>query len=437
MPPRAFAGGIETLRNLKKFLTDNSGGVAIIFGILLPSLLGVSALAIEVGSWYADKNRLQIAADAAAYSALVAYQKDKSLTDAVTIGIAEARASGYSGPDDQIVILIPSPDGTLGANSSRAILQEPSRLFLSQLFLKQSWLDISTVSYATANTAVPNAPCMLALKQKQSRSILIAASVQVNMSCTVATNSNSADAIWGEGSTRLAAECATTPGNYATNGSAKITFSNCPNGTYTRAETSNHLAGTQFWGTSQIPDTNTLADQNVAQGRYGAGMPGGASLHPGKYGKQVEIAGTVTLAPGIYYFTAGFRATNGAKIIGEGVTIYVDQTHVLDIAQDVQWQLSAPKTGPTAGIAIMGNPNLAGRDVRLIGILGNVQGAVYFPNDRLLTEAGPNLATARCTQIVASMIDIRGAGTINNNCSGGTGASANASHVRLAKGPAA
>jgi hypothetical protein len=437
MPSRAFAGGIETLRNLRELRRDTSGGVAIIFGILLPALLGISALAIEVGSWYADKNRLQIAADAAAYSALVAYQKDKSLADATAIGIAEARASGYSGPADQIKILIPSPDGTLGPNSSRAVLTEPSPLFLSQLFLKQGWLDISTVSYATANSAVPKAPCMLALKPNQSRSILIAASVKVTMGCTVATNSDSADAIWGEGSTLLEAECATMPGNYATNGSAKITFSNCPNGIHTRASSEDHLNSSQFWGSSQIPDTSTLADQNVSQGRYGAGMPGGNSLKPGKYGKQVEIAGTVTLAPGIYYFTAGFRATNGAKITGEGVTIYVDQSKVLDIAQNVQWQLSAPTSGPTAGIAIMGNPNLPGRDIRLIGILGNVQGAVYFPKDRLLTEAGPNLATSRCTQIVAAMIDIRGSGTINNNCSGGSGATADGSRVRLAKGPTA
>jgi hypothetical protein len=423
------------LRVFRELLADTSGGVAIIFGILLPSLLGISALAIEVGSWYADKNRLQIAADAAAYSALVAYQKNKSLAEAVTIGVAEARASGYFGSADDITVLIPSPDGEMGTNSSRVMLSEPTPLFLSQLFLKEGWLNISTVSYAKAGDTTPAAPCMLALKPNQARSILIAASVKVDLGCVAATNSNAWDAIWAEGSSALAAECATTPGNYATNGSAKISFSKCANGTYSRTTTSDHLTASPFWGTPKVPDTAIAVDKNISQGRYGPGMPGGATMKPGKYSKQVEIAGTVTLEPGIYYFTEGFRATNGGKIVGEGVTIYVDQSKTIDVAQSVPWQLSAPKSGPTAGIAIMGNPNLPGRDIRLIGIIGNVEGAVYFPNDRLLTESGPNLAVTRCTQIVAAMIDIRGSGTVKNACSTNGGSGPSGASVRLAKGP--
>jgi hypothetical protein len=85
----------------------------------------------------------------------------------------------------------------------------------------------------------------------------------------------------------------------------------------------------------------------------------------------------------------------------------------------------------------MGNPAITGGTVRLIGIIGNVKGSVYFPHQTLQTESGPNLAQARCTQIVASTIDIRGDGRISNDCSGGgsvgTGGS---SKVRLARGPA-
>jgi Flp pilus assembly protein TadG len=425
------------MKSTKPFLRDERGAIAVIFGLLLPALLGFAALAIEVGYWYSEKDKLQIAADSAAYSALVAYSADKDLGKAIAVGVAQAQASGYSGSAQQITIHIPSPDGTLGPDSSRAVLQANTRLFLSALFLDAASIDIGVTAYATMDQVQANAPCMLALKPGQSRSILIAASVQVDMNCVVATNSASNDAIWVEGSAALTANCVRTPGTIGTNGGAKVTLNDCPNGTYPRETSEDSLASTPYWGSPSVPDVPVFADQHINQGRYGAGMPGGNVLKPGKYGKQVEIDGTVTLQPGIYYFSAGFRAAPGSKIIGAGVTIYVDQSKVLDIAQNVAWDLTAPTSGPTAGMVIMGNPaNTGNSQVRLIGIIGNVQGGVYFPNQQLLTENGPNIATPRCTQIVASSIDIRGSGTIRNDCSAGSATGSKPGNVRLAKGPA-
>lgn len=114
-----------------------NGSVAVIFGILLPALLGIAALGIEIGHWYSERDRLQIAADTAAYSALMAYSIDKNLDNAVAVGSAQARASGFTGTIDQIEIAIPSPDGSLGPNSSRAVLRANTRLYLSSLFLMQ------------------------------------------------------------------------------------------------------------------------------------------------------------------------------------------------------------------------------------------------------------------------------------------------------------
>lgn len=424
------------MKKAAEFLRHDGGAIAVIFGLLLPGLLGFAALAIEVGHWYTERDKLQIAADTAAYSALVSYSIDKDLEEATAIGVAQARASGFTGSVDQIRIAIPSPDGTLGPNSSRAILETNPRLYLSAMFLEMASIEIGVVSYATFDAVTEQVPCMLALKPNQSRSIVMAASVQVNMDCVVASNSGNGDAIWAEGSASLTASCIKTPGSTATNGSARISATDCPNGQIDRSSSTDPFAEKPFWGGPGLPDTPTFVDQSVSQGRYGVGRPAGDKLTPGKYGKQVEIDGTVTLAPGVYYFSAGFRATPGSRITGEGVTIFVNQTKVLDIAQNVQWNLTAPTTGPTAGIAIMGNPAITGGTVRLIGVVGNVGGAIYFPNQVLQTESGPNLASARCTQLIASTIDIRGGGTINNDCSAQTGAStASTSSVRLAKGP--
>ncbi len=428
---------VITMNSAMPFLRDERGAVAVIFGLLLPALLGIAALAIEVGYWYSEKDKLQIAADTAAYSALVSYAVDKDLDKALAVGVAQARSSGFSGTDAQINIQIPSPDGTLGPNSSRAVLEVNTRLFLSTLFLNAASMDIGVSSYASMDEVLENGPCMLALKPGQSRSILIAASVKVNMNCVVATNSATNNAIWVEGQASLTATCVRTPGTIGTNGGATVTLKDCTNGTYPRETSEDSFSSTPYWGSPAIPDTGFNVDQAISQGRYGPSMPGGNVLKPGKYGKQVEIAGPVTLLPGIYYFSAGFRATSGGRITGDGVTIYVDQSKVLDIAQNVAWDLKAPTSGPTSGMAIMGNPANTSSSVRLIGILGNVEGAVYFPNQKLETESGPNLASPRCTQIVASTIDIRGSGIINNDCESRTGGnSASIGRVRLARGPA-
>src|SRR5690606_34870490 len=144
------------------------------------------------------------------------------------------------------------------------------------------------------------------------RSIVFAASVQANMNCVVATNSASNDAVWAEGTATLTADCVKTPGTIGTNGGARVMLSDCP--AYERATSEDPFATTPYWGSAAVPDTNVLADQHIAQGRYGVGRTAGGILQPGKYGKTVEIDGTVTLMPGIYYFSAGFRATNGSRI---------------------------------------------------------------------------------------------------------------------------
>ena len=52
---------------------DERGVTAVIVGLSMTTLMGFSALAVEVGLWYADKRLAQNAADVAAYSAAVSY----------------------------------------------------------------------------------------------------------------------------------------------------------------------------------------------------------------------------------------------------------------------------------------------------------------------------------------------------------------------------
>ena len=47
-------------------LSDERGATAVVFALLLVPVLGFAAIAVDVGSLYAERARLQVAADAAA-----------------------------------------------------------------------------------------------------------------------------------------------------------------------------------------------------------------------------------------------------------------------------------------------------------------------------------------------------------------------------------
>lgn len=418
-----------------EFFTDTRGSVAILFAVLLPVMLGFAAAAIETGFWFSERQRMQIAADTAAYSAMMSYAGGASISDAVARGVTEARASGFDGTDDEIVITIVPASGSRSAYA-RATTRDNAPLFLTQLFLDAQVLPVGAESFASLAVTPGASNCLMSLDESASRAILIAASVRVTLQeCVASANAPTNDSIWLEGTAWLTADCITTPGGISWNGGAMVTLNDCTTGTYPKVKQTDPFVGTPFWGDPGVASPANFADAAISQGRYGPGMPGGATLMPGKYGKQVEIAGSVTLMPGVYYFTNGFRATNGGQINGAGVTLFFDQTKTMDVAQSVPWRITAPTSGATRGVALMGDPTkTASGDVRLIGIMGNVEGLVYFPNQRLLTESGPNTAPSLCTTIVARTIDIRGSGTINNDCTNSsTASSGSEGKVRLVK----
>ena len=417
------------------FLADTRGSVATLFAVLLPLMLGFAAAGIETGFWFSERQRLQIASDSAAFSTMMSYAGGASVHDAVARGITEARASGFDGSENRITITITPASGSRAAYA-KAIIRDDAPLFLTQMFIDAKVVPISTESFASLAVTPGAANCLMSLDESASRAILIGASVKVTLQkCVASANANTNDSIWLEGTTWLKSDCISTPGNISWNGGAMVTLNDCTTGTFPKVKQTDPFVGTPFWGDPGVTSPSHFADAAISQGRYGPGMPGGATLMPGNYGKQVEIAGPVTLMPGICYFTEGFRATNGGQINGAGVTLFFDQTKTMDVAQSVPWRITAPTSGPTRGVALMGDPKKTGAgNVRLIGIMGNVEGLVYFPNQRLLTESGPNGSPSLCTTIVAKTIDIRGDGTIANDCTGKTGTGSSGSgKVRLVK----
>ena len=81
--------------------------------------------------------------------------------------------------------------------------------------------------------------------------------------------------------------------------------------------------------------------------------------------------------------------------------------------------LTAPTTGPTAGIAFFGDPvvsgNNQGTETFTGGAVINITGAIYFPQQTVDFSGGVSNPSG-CTQLIAGTINFQGGANFSNNC---------------------
>jgi hypothetical protein len=123
----------------------------------------------------------------------------------------------------------------------------------------------------------------------------------------------------------------------------------------------------------------------------GQTISGVATLQPGIYTGLVELQGNafVTMQPGTYIFRNGLRVWGNARLVGNGVTLYVEGGRI-EVGGNGQMSLTAPTSGTYAGITIFyartnSNPlQLSGNAVQ------NIQGTVYLPQSLLQLQGNAN-----------------------------------------------
>jgi hypothetical protein len=151
------------------------------------------------------------------------------------------------------------------------------------------------------------------------------------------------------------------------------------------------------------------------------------TLSAGVYcgGIKLVSGASVTLNPGIYYLDGGSLSLQGQTTLrGTGVTLVFTSSTGRDyatasISGGASVQLTAPTTGPTAGIAMFGDRDeptgtaysLTGGDNQFVA------GAIYFAKGAL-QWAGNSDGSNKCTQIVADTVQLVGNTTLQVYCKG-------------------
>jgi Flp pilus assembly protein TadG len=423
---------------------DRRGVSAIVIGLSLTAIMGFAGLAVDAGLWYADKRQAQNAADAAAWTATWTYldegQTTSAATNAKATAISVASTYGLTNGTNGVTVVVNNPptSGTHTSNNAafEVIITKPESLFFSSLFL--SSLSVASRGVAgVVTTGGGGVACVLQLQGTSYAETYVTNGITVTLNqCGLAGNGTGSGAVTAIGGANITAATANIVGGVTTNngGSFNISGSKVTGG----SATANPYASVTV---AAAEGSDNLTCPNSTPTSY---QSGGASytINPGVYCGGLTIANgvKVTMNPGVYVIEGGVFSLQGGTTTNAtgGVTIVLTGSGsnyaVANIANGVTFNLTAPSTGTTAGIAILGDVNAPGltstmtnsnscgsvaSDCNFIGggANMNVTGAIDTPSQGVQFTNGSTNGTA-CTQLIAAQITFTGGVKFSNNCTG-------------------
>lgn len=403
--------GISLTRRAARFWRDRRGNYAVITALMSPVLIGSAGLATEGGMWMYVHQSLQGAADSAALSAAALYALNTSGNldnQAQSVVSTYGYTVGTSGTT--VTVNRPPATGAYTGNTKAIeviVTTQQSRL-LSSLF---STGNVTLSGRAVAVPGNDGTGCVLSLNPTVSGGVTSKGSSGITLTqCSVFDDSNNSSALINGGAATIDALSVNVVGQVS--GGSGITTTQGVN-----------------TGISAIPDpyadvvmpTAGSCDHNNMTYKTTV------TIDPGVYcnGIQLNAGAVVTMNPGIYFIDRGsLQMAGGSTLQGTGVTIIFTSTTGSNYASatingGATLAITAPTTGPTAGIALFGDRNMPTSNTYKFngGTNQVIGGAVYFPKGTLQYAGGNNTDT-NCTQVIADSVTFVGNSLLKINCSG-------------------
>ena len=403
-------------RVMKKQFTSlfvqERGAIAILTGIVLAVCIGFAGLAIDVGIWYTQKRKLQLAADAGAVGGAFALS---TITSSINAYVPhDVNLNGCTGACTITGIHNPPTSGPNTANNQavEVNLSQPATLYLAGLFLPSA--PTLTARSVAQSPNVTN--CLIALSPTGTGLNMRTGSSINAPNCEVYVDSNANNAITKAAGTTITAKKTSVVGNVT--GAGTITPAPVT-GVAVLADPYLSFTPAAFSGCNQ---NNFSVSVNT-------------TINPGVYCNGLAISGTavLTMNPGVYYIDRGtFNTKAGNTINGNGVTIILTSSTgsnyaTVNFQAGLTTNLKAPTSGATAGMLLYAHRNSAtGNTQLLMGGTNQILNGILYAPSTTIQYAG-RATSSSCLQIVARLVDMRGPAALNNVC--GTGAVGG--HVKL------
>lgn len=416
-----------------RFTSDKRGASVVMTALMLPVILGFVGLGLDVGMWYTTKRDMQAATDSAAISAALTYIASHNVQGAKAIATDDAVRNGFNDDTGSIEINLADIDDDeeeIEEKTAEVIITEPQRLYFSSVLMSEP-IQIRTRAVASA-TALPGEHCIVALDPSADGAITFTGTAVASINCGVASNSVSNESVLLSGSAILTADPVDTAGDISIGGSATL-----------NTETPPKLGGTvpDPYEDLEVPTTPVACiteaelpnGVNVNNNNGVTTNANNITLVPGRYcnGLKLTNASNLTFAPGVYIIDEGeFETVGSTSMHGTGVTFILTGSGTsyatLKFAGGTNAQLSAPTTGPYAGILFYQDrnaPSFQGSTLIDDSILGGSEtdftGVIYFPKQEVLFTGGSAVGgTNSCLHIIARKVTITGNAALGSECEG-------------------
>ncbi len=416
-----FTRIIALARNI---LQSREGAVAIHMGLIIASLIGMGALASEIGFVTYKHRQMQSAADAAAFGAAIALSNSadftlqaKALTAAVgfvdgtggvTVTVNKPPASGtYAGQAGYVEVIITQPWtlSVVGAVNSLTGSANPTGLF--------------TLGVQAVATAGGSGACVVALNTSACGALTISNNAIVQPppcddNCGVAANSTCSSAIVLNNNAQINGPV-TTPGNWSLSNGAKLNCTPQKSGANPMLDPylavplppSPVPACTAVPGCPSTCTTtcNANGTVNLTQGHY-------------PFGWNFTNGQTLNLSPGVYYIDNQLNMGNGVTVNATGgVTLVLNGNYSMSIGNNAIINITAPATGPTAGLAIASIRTNTKTQTFSNNANLTIKGALYFPGGTANFSNNATITATDCTQLIAGKITYSNNAALNDsNC---------------------
>jgi len=348
----------------------------VIVATALVALIGLVAMAFDVGFLYSTRRRMQTAADAAAIAAANALQGTNS-ANYVTAARDVAALNGFTNNQNGVTVTVPATTTCPGASTQRCVQVTVAQAVPTYFLGAIGYSTVNVSAQATAGTL--NGPaCIYALDPSAAQAISLVGIVTISVSCGMMDNSSSSSALYANGIVHVTTTSTGVAGNVSQSGI--VTFSPTP---------ITHIApAADPLGSLQPPSVGTCTEAPVTNsGTYNySGIPGTLPLTPvvwsggmniggiiatlnfasGTYGNGINITGIITNAN----FSPGQYQNGGGS--GYSITINGNTTNVNFAAGSYTFcgQLQLTGNNPSiilqpglyyGGISITGNAHVTFR----------------------------------------------------------------------------
>lgn len=409
---------LDRIAALAREVKENRhGAVAIQMAITASALIGMSALAVEVGFVLSQQRGMQMAADAAAAGASIALNKGypAPATEARSI----AAVAGYVDGANSVTVSVNNPPTSgayTGDNTAiEIVIQKPYSTPMASLF-GTSVLNASARAVAAGSMGTY---CVLALDSTSSAALKLENNAILQPSpcsnrCGAAVNSSSASALYLDNNAAINAPVSVVGSWSLANGAAL----NCtPKKNYASPVADPYASMTFTTPASPctVSGTTTVTIKPPVAN-------GACALSSGlNYSNNVVL----NFDPGAYYVASKLNIKNNVTVNGTSVTLIVNGNYAVDIGNNATFNLTAPTSGTYSGVAFASIRTASSSVTQEFSnnTYMNITGALYFPNQKVEfdnnTALSYNASGAKCTQLIARKIEFDNNGaTLEHNCSG-------------------